>query len=297
MLIGLTIAALGAAAASVLITRRIRATLSALTAGTALVAAGEYAARVSVSGGDPELEALATRFNVMAARIADAEASRRRLLDDLSHELRTPLAGMDLLLSAIEDGIVPADEATLGNLRAQVARLTQLAGDLRRPPATATRSRTASGRVRVGEVVTTALEAVSPAFAVRGVALARTDSGDDAAVPGDRVLLGEVLEHLLLQAAEHTPAGGTVTVWRDTYLDAVRVGVRDEGVGVAAEDLPYVFDRFHRSGSRRHDQGADAGAPLARARTIAAAHGGTLTARSAGIGHGTEFVMTLPTRS
>ncbi|WP_282007002.1 sensor histidine kinase [Propioniciclava sinopodophylli] len=147
------------------------------------------------------------------------------------------------------------------------------------------------------DLVATGVLAVTPAFAARGVSLTRTDSGEDAPIRGDVVLLAKALENLLLHAAEHTPAGRTVTVWRDSSPDSVRVGVRDEGVGVPAEDLPYIFDRFHRSGSLRRDQGVDAAGRLADARTIAAAHGGTLSASSAGVGHGTEFVMTLPTRS
>nr|NLI50755.1 HAMP domain-containing histidine kinase [Propionibacterium sp.] len=290
---GLAIAGLGALGATALLTRRIGAALAALAAGAARVAAGDYGTPVALPA-DRELQAVAAGFNAMAAQIASTEATRRRLLTDLAHELRTPLAAIELLLEGLEDGVVPADAATTATLRAQTARLARLATDVRDVSA-AEEGRLTLVRepVPLPALLADAVATAAPAAEAGGVRL-EADPPPDVTVAVDRTRIGQALDNLLRNAVQHTPSGRRVRLWADAVGDAVRIGVRDEGAGIAAEDLPHVFERFYRGGDRRHDQGAGSGVGLAISRAIVAAHGGTLTAASDGAGRGAEFVLTLP---
>lgn len=295
MAAGVLIAGALALAASALVTRRITSGLSALAAGAARVAEGDYATPVTVGRADRELAGVASGFNDMARRIADTEATRRRLLTDLAHELRTPLAAIDLLIEGIEDGVVAPGAATLATLRGQTDRIARLAQDVRQVSAAE------EGRlgiqlepVRVPELVTAVAQAALPMLVDRGITLRSVNPTPNVIVLGDVVRLGQVLDNLLRNAGQHTPAGGQVEVWSDAPAGLVRIGVRDSGEGISADDLPHVFERFYRGGSRRHDEGAGTGVGLAISRAIAVAHGGSLRATSDGEGRGAEFVLTLP---
>lgn len=292
---GLGIAAVLALAASALVTRRMTAGLTALERGAARVADGDYATPVALPPADRELESVAAGFNAMAARLAAVEATRRSLLTDLSHELRTPLATIDLLLEGLEDGVVPADAATLATLRAQTGRLARLASDIRQVSAAEEgRLDLRLERVGVRDLVAAAVQTAEAGCAGHGVRIVVDDAVPDVRVDGDAGRLGQVLDNLLRNACQHTGPGGEVLVWVAAPAGLVRVGVRDTGAGIAASDLPHVFERFYRGAPRRHDEGAGTGVGLAISRAIATAHGGTLTAASEGPGRGAEFVLTLP---
>ena len=285
---GLTVAGLGALMASILLSSRIRAALTALAAGAARVADGDYATPVALPIADRELASVARSFDTMAGRLADVEANRRRMLTDLSHELRTPLAAVEVVLEGIEDGVVPADAATIATLRAQTARITRLVADIREVSA-AEEGRLGLTRYLVDAAAGTA----RPQLAARGVRLTVAPV-PDAVVDVDRARLGQVLDNLLRNAAQHTASGDEVLLWAEVSDAAVQIGVRDNGAGIGPDDLPHVFERFYRGGSRRHDEGAGTGVGLAISRAIVTAHGGTLTAASDGPGLGSEFVIALP---
>jgi signal transduction histidine kinase len=107
-------------------------------------------------------------------------------------------------------------------------------------------------------------------------------------VPLDRERVQQVLSNVVGNALQFTARGGSVTVRTTLEPDHARVEVRDDGPGIAPEDLPHVFDRFWKSGSRR-----GTGLGLAIARGIVEAHGGRIWVESR-LGEGSTFVFTLP---
>ena len=119
----------GALAVSVLLARRIGRPLETLTARRRRMGTGDLDQRVPEEGGARVAE-LARCFNAMATNLATAQQLRQQLVADVAHELRTPLANIRGYLEAIEDGIVPADEATLRTLREEAAQLNHLIDDL-----------------------------------------------------------------------------------------------------------------------------------------------------------------------
>jgi two-component system sensor histidine kinase BaeS len=116
-------------------------------------------------------------------------------------------------------------------------------------------------------------------------------------VRGDYARLEQVLGNLLANAIRHTPAGGAVTLQRSQGPLGVRLMVVDTGEGIAAEDVPYVFDRFWRGDrARTHGEGTGSGLGLAIARQLIHAHGGAIDVSST-LGQGTTFTIDLPIES
>ena len=288
-----------AAAVSVFLTRRLTRPVLAMRAAAGRLADGDYEARMPALGLGPELDALGDSFNSMAAVLHDTERGRQRLPSDVPHELRTPLATIDAYLDALADGVRSPDQDTWGILADQTTRLRRLTEDLallsraeehqlvlRRAPTAA------------NNPVIAAVTAARPGYAARGVELVTylAVGLPELNVDADRV--SQVVDNLLSNALRHTPSGGRVTVTTDRATrpagPAVRVSVTDTGEGIAAEQLPHVFDRFYRADAARDRAHGGSGLGLAIARALTGALGGTLTASSGGPGAGATFVVTLP---
>jgi signal transduction histidine kinase len=278
------------------LTRGMQRTLDALTTAAAEVSRGHLSARVASAGGGAELDTLAGAFNLMAGQLEATEATRRRLLSDLAHELRTPISTIQLCCEALNDGVLQWDESTERILTEHTARLARLAGDIDDV------SRAEEGRleldlapVSVGHIVRSAVEGHHDAFAHAGVRLTGEHrSAADAGVQVDIHRLGQVIDNLLRNALRHTPPGGTVVVSAERAGDEVLVRITDSGDGIPAEQLPHVFERFYRGDTARDRDHGGSGIGLTISRAIADAHGGSLTASSAGPGHGSAFTLRLP---
>jgi signal transduction histidine kinase len=235
-------------------------------------------------------------------RQARAEAERAARLKDeflatLSHELRTPLSAIlgwaDVIKLGIgqPDKVLRAAEVISRNARAQ----GQLIGDL------LDLSRIITGKMRLAvepvdlsAVLDAAIETVRPAADARRV---RVRCVTDASIPvihGDAPRLQQILWNLLSNAVKFTPEGGHVEVVLARAGSQVQVSVTDTGIGIGAEFLPYVFDRFRQavpSATREH---GGLGIGLALVRELAELHGGQVQASSDGAGKGSTFVVRFP---
>jgi two-component system sensor histidine kinase BaeS len=291
LLTGLT----ASVAASAYLARRLTGSLRPLTVAAEQLAAGRYSARVGDRSLGGELDQVRFAFDDMAARLQRTEETRRRLFTDLAHEMRTPVATLTACLEGLEDGVTTLDGDTPGVMRAQLSRLARLAEDM-----------TAVSRAEEGHL-SLEREVVDPAELVRSAAGAvreRCAAGDvelhAVAAPGlpkvsvDRNRMAQVLANLLDNAVRHTPAGGTVTLAADVDGDAVSIRVSDTGSGIAAEHLPYVFERFYRVDTARDRRTGGSGIGLSITRALVDAHGGHVTAASDGPGHGATFTVILP---
>jgi two-component system OmpR family sensor kinase/two-component system sensor histidine kinase BaeS len=288
-------AALGAAALSlvlgILLSRLLTAPLAQLTAASQAIAAGDLSQRVAIRSED-ETAALGRAFNDMAASLAAAETQRKNLIADVSHELRTPLTVVQGDLQAILDGVYPLEMAQIASLYDETRLLTRLVDDLHDLAlADAGQLRIERAPVDLAEVARAAVAQFGPLAEAQGVRLWLAADDPLPPVTGDADRLAQVLRNLLSNALRHTPAGGEVAVSVRGAEARVELAVADTGPGIAAEDLPRVFDRFYR-GDRRAGRGAGLG--LAIARQLARAHGGDISAESQP-GAGTRFTLRLPT--
>jgi signal transduction histidine kinase len=295
--LGLAVAAglITALAVSWFMTGRLTAPITELAQAASRIADGDYQARVPPSRLGAEFALLDNAFNRMAAALHSTEHRRQELLADLAHELRTPLATLESFLEGVEDRVVPMSDSTWRTMREQTNRLRRLVDDIDSISQAEERRLTfAPHEVDLHRVVDEAIRAVSSGFADKGVALRRRHAPDPAWVKADPDRLREIFDNLLSNALRHTPTGGQVTVTTLVRGTSVESTVADTGEGVAAEHLPYLFDRFYRADPTRSRATGGAGIGLAIARALAHAHGGELRATSDGAGTGATFTLVLP---
>jgi signal transduction histidine kinase len=294
--LGLAIAAalVIALAVSWYLTRRFQTPLTTLTNAAVEVADGRYDARVPVCDAGPEIDSLANAFNTMAAKLAQTEDTRRRLLSDLAHEMRTPVATLTAYLEGLEDGVTPWTNGTRLVLVDQVERLSRLAHDIDAV------SRAEEGRLQISlapvevvGLVETAVRAQAERYRAKGVELV-VAAGESASVLGDADRLHQILTNLLDNARRHTPPEGSVTINWQMRHQVVAIAICDTGDGMSASQLPHVFERFYRGDTARDREEQGSGIGLTISRAIAEAHGGTLVARSAGPDTGSTFTLALP---
>ena len=270
--------------------RRAARPLTDILATIDRVGAGDYSARVTPRG--PRIvRRVAGSLNAMTERLASAESQRRQLLADVTHELRTPLSVIQGRLEGVIDGVYPADEATLAAILDETRHMSRIIEDLRvLSLAESGALRLVRGPVEIGEIADDAIDAYRGAAETAGVALRNDVAADLPAADADPTRVREVLENLLSNAIRYTPDGGSVTVGAQRDGNAmIAVTVTDTGRGVSAEELPRLFERFHRSPDSR-----GTGLGLAIARDLVRAHGGEIAASSEGEGRGTAMRFTLP---
>ena len=241
--------------------------------------------RIEAQGGD-ELARLAASFNTMLEALDDSQRAQRRLVADASHELRTPLTSLRTNLEVLgRPGALPeADRERLrADLVAQIEELGELVGDLIELARDGEPNGEPDEELRLDELVATAVERARRH--APGIAFAT--ALEPCMVTGARGRLDRAVANLLDNAAKWSPPGGTVEVaLRDGELT-----VRDHGPGIAAGDLPHVFDRFYRATAARGRAGSGLG--LAIVRHVAEGHGGTVRAEAAP-GGGALLRLALP---
>jgi len=297
--VALSASLVAALAISAFATRRIAGPVVRLAAAAGDVAAGRFDVRVPDPALGREFAELAASFNGMAQRLQAVETTRRRLLADLAHEMRTPLATLDAYLEAIEDGVVVIDQETVALLRAQTSRLGRLTEDV-----------TAVSRAEEGQldlhpqvlpadhVIDRAAAAARERYDAKGVILTTDTAPRSGTVAADPERMDQVLGNLLDNALRHTPAGGTVTLAAHhggaAEPGGVEFVVTDTGDGIPAEHLAHVFERFYRVDRARDRAHGGSGIGLAITKALVEAHGGTVTASSAGPSHGAVFTVRLP---
>jgi two-component system sensor histidine kinase BaeS len=252
------------------------------------VAGGDYSARVEERG-PPEMRRLARSFNAMTERLSASEELRRNLLADVAHELRTPLSVIRGNAEGILDGLYPPDRAHLEPLLEETVVMARLLDDLQTlSTAEAGILRLHRERVQPADLVEDAVSAFRPRAAEANVRLEGHTAVELPELDIDPVRISEVLSNLLANALRHTPSGGSVTVSAGRAGEAVEFAVADTGTGIAAGELPHVFDRFVKT----VDSGG-AGLGLAIAKALVEAHGGTISAESQP-GRSTTMRFTLP---
>lgn len=277
--------------------RRIANPLAEVMAAADAVAAGDLTARVGEANNDDQFTRLARSFNRMTAELEREDELRRNLTADVAHELRTPLHIIQGNLEGVLDGVYDADAAHIEATLDETRMLSRLVDDLHLlSQAEAGQLSLRWEMVDVPELLADVETSFSGQAAAREIALTVDSAGDPAAlrVEGDADRLDQVLSNLVANALRHTPPGGQVSIEAARADGQVRIRVADNGEGIAAADLPHVFDRFWRGDKARGPEGG-AGLGLAIARQLVEAHGGAITAASGGTpGQGARFTITLP---
>ena len=227
----------------------------------------------------------------------EADRLKDEFLATLSHELRTPLTSILGWASMIRNAEVegPAAARAIETIERNARSQARLIDDLLDV------SRIITGNLRLdlhplnlAPIVEAALDALRPTADVKGIRLQTRFEPEECLVRGDPNRLRQVIWNLLSNAIKFTQRGGSVNIDLRCVEGTARLTVSDTGEGISAEFLPYVFDRFRQAeGSISRKQGG-LGLGLAVVRHLVELHGGTISAESDGIGHGSVFVVDLP---
>jgi signal transduction histidine kinase/ActR/RegA family two-component response regulator len=233
----------------------------------------------------------------------DAEAASRlkdEFLMTLSHELRTPLTAIYGWVRMLSTGVIPATERgrALATVERNALAQARLIDDLLDV------SRAISGKLRleprpvnVAEIVRAAVDTVMPAVDAKGIQLRTTIDDATGVILADPDRVQQIVWNLLSNAIKFTPQDGVIDLTVTRSGNGVEIVVRDTGIGIHPEFVPYVFERFRQAdvGSRRRYGGLGLG--LAIVRHLVELHGGSVRAESTGEGQGATFRIVLPARA
>ncbi|MBF5013796.1 CheR family methyltransferase [Burkholderia pseudomultivorans] len=241
------------------------------------------------------------------AQAARTEAERANTAKDnflglVSHELRAPLnviSGWAAVLATASERGMPADEQMSQRAVTTIMRHCQLQAELIDDLLDV--SRISSGRFSLdtkpadfAAIVQTVVESNRPVAARKEISLATAGLNARAVVSGDARRLQQVASNLIGNALKFTPQGGRVEVALTRLGTMLELSVTDNGIGVSAEQLPYLFDRFMQSDTSRTRNYGGLGLGLSIVKHLVTAHGGTVTASSEGEGRGTRLTVRLP---
>ena len=268
------------------------------------IGAGDYSARVNTESED-ELGRLAAAINHMASEVENSvealrqtDKLRRQMIANFGHDLRTPLAALLGYLEEtnryLDNGQRDAALESVLTAERQGKYLKKLIGDLfelslldnaqaplRKEP------------IPLAELLSDAANTHRPAMAKDDITFELDMPQSLPMIEGDGVRLLRVLDNLMSNARNHTPAGGTIRLQAGVNGGGISVAVSDTGCGMDSDELEHIFDRYYSgSGPRtRRKRGTGLGLPISWA--IARAHGGSLTAESE-VGVGSTFILRLP---
>lgn len=261
-----------------------------LGAATARVRRGDLAARVAISSRD-ELGRMERSFNEMAAELERANVHKRNLVHDAAHELRTPLTNLIGLIEAVQDGLRTPDASTMATLRAEAGLLAALVNDLQ------DLSLAESGQLQFDltsvDVVAESAAALDAMRESAGEITLTSPARAPVYARADARRLRQVLRNLLHNAITHTPPGGTVSIEVHASTSDIAIVVRDTGIGIPAEHVDLIWERFHRVDASRDRAGGGRGLGLAIVKHFVERMEGRVTAQSQE-GVGSTFEVRLP---
>ncbi|GAA3500543.1 hypothetical protein GCM10019016_076490 [Streptomyces prasinosporus] len=284
--------ALAAVLGALLLSRAVLRPVRAMTLAAKGLGEGDLERRVPVSGRD-EIAQLGGAFNRMADSLQAGEERQRRLIGDIAHELRTPLANLRGYLEALRDGVVEPTPDLLASLHEEAMLQQRIVDDLQDLALAEAGALTYHPtEVDLRELLETGRTAHRAQAEAAGVAL-ELEAPRPVFVTADPDRLRQVVGNLVGNALRATPAGGSVTLALIPRGELAVVEVRDTGKGIAAKDLPHLFDRFWRADASRGRATGGSGLGLSIARQIVTDHRGTIEVRST-LGTGTTFTVVLP---
>jgi len=293
--LGLPVIVVVAVSGGYLLVKRTLAPVERIASKAELITHHNLAERLPVVRTGDELERLAISLNHMISRLDDAFQQSKRFVADASHELRTPLTVLRSELESLAHNPLTAPDPyeRLGSLLQPVERLSKTVERLfALSRLDAGEAQTEWVAIDLGELVATTADQMLLLAADKGITVT-CEAQARVNVTGDRSRLKQVVVNLLDNAIKYTPANGAVHLRVTAAEGRVVLTVEDSGVGIPAEALPHVFERFYRVDTTRSDDTGGAGLGLAIVKTICDAHGAAVRVASA-LGRGSSFHVTFP---
>lgn len=289
---------------STIVSRRLTSPLISLQRAAERLSLGDYTQRIMLPQTDDEISQLAGTFNQMAERIEadvqeirDQEQQRRNLIANIAHDIATPLTTIQGFSEALADEMIPEKQAqkeTAQLIAHEAQHLQRLVKEILHL------SLLESGQVPLDrhsidivELINETIAIIEPDCTMTGITIENEVVQTPLFIQVDSDKITQVLLNIFDNACQYTPAGGTITIGSSLNNAELTLWIRDTGIGINAQDLPHIFERFFRADPARTRSVENKGLGLSIVKAIIEAHGGTIRAESTP-GQGTTITFTLP---
>lgn len=278
----------------VISSRGLAAPLNNLAKAARALGSQDLSQRIDVKG-TSEIREVAVAFNSMAKELENADMLRTKMLADISHELRTPLTVIQGNLRAILDDVYELDKEEVARLYDQTRQLSRLVGDLHDLALLEANEFSLNlSSLNLIETIQDTAAIYEPIFDDQDITLDLQLPDSIPQIQADPARITQCLTNLINNALRHSEKGGTISIMLRKVGEKIVLSVKDNGTGITAEHLPYVFDRFYRVDPDRNRRTGGSGLGLAITEALVQAHGGEITVTSPGINQGSKFRLLLP---
>lgn len=283
---------IGAIIIGVIISMKISIPITRTIKATRELATGNMNSSESFKSHISEINDLSESVNLLANNLQKHESIRKRIVSDVSHELRTPLTALQINLEALVDGIIQPSQDRLSGIYKEVLRVNRLVDDLTQLTKYENKSEILNlTTFNLTDIIYTIIISLESKAKNQELSFLVDSKVQD--IVGDSDKLSQVLVNLVSNSIKYSQKGGTILLSSFEKEEDIIIRVKDEGLGIPTEDLPYIFERFYRVDQSRDKETGGAGIGLTITKEIVEAHGGKITIES-NPGHGTDVTVSLP---
>lgn len=268
-------------AISLLLSKQFSEPIKEVSKTSVSLSRGNYNFKSNIKSNIEEIRSLTESINDLGEKLNNQDLLRKRLISDISHEIRTPLNVLQNNLEAMIDGIIPVTTDKLNNLNDEVIRFGKLLNNLNALKQMESDEIVLKlGLVNIGELLSIVLSDFYIAADEKNINLIINKEEDiDYIVVGDYDKLKQVFINLISNAVKFNNINGTIWINISSDTNSVIVEIKDNGIGIKKEDLPYVFERMYRGDKSRHKiEGSGIGLTLVK--KILTLHSGTIDVES-----------------
>lgn len=275
------------------ISRRITRPVEEIMAQTEKIRQGDFSLRPAPQGFAVEFDQLTDNINTLSDTLKTQESSRKKYAQDIAHELKTPVTALNLHVSAMLDGILPANEENLRAIRYEITRLNRMTEMLK----STFDAQESTDRIHIESVDCTALlnelaDSLRPMLNKDRVQITLSLPAE-LVTETDKEKLRQILYNLLSNAKKAVDQGGRIRIEGHKTKKDIVLTVADDGIGIRSVDLPHIFDRFYRADTARNTKKGGTGLGLAIVKSHIQSLHGTIRVESTP-GEGSRFTITLP---
>lgn len=260
---------------------------------TKQISEGDYRVRIEEEKTNTnEVEELIESINNLASSLENQELLRRQLTADVAHELRTPLTTVQTHIEALIVGVWEPTTERMQSLYDEMTRINKLVSDMERL------AKVESDNLKLDKTQINLLELSNKIInnfetEVKNKNQIISVIGNCPEISADTDRISQVLINLVSNAVKFTPVGGEIRITISETDDSVVLSVEDNGIGIAENEIPFIFERFYRADKSRNRMTGGSGIGLAIVKSIVTAHGGTVEVVSR-LNEGSCFIITLP---
>jgi len=281
---------------SILISKELSKPLTKVTAATNKISQGNLEIRLEEKENTKEISDLCKSVNYLADTLKNQEMLRKRLTSDMAHELRTPLTTLKTHVEAFMDGVWEVNNDRLEIFYEEIERLNSMVDDLYKLSKLEELNVNLNlSKLNISQELRKIVETYTPIYEKEGhLLIANIENNIESLVDKDK--FKQIIYNLLSNALKYLNPHGKVELHLGRENENFSIIIKDNGIGISKEDLPFIFERFFRSDISRNKNTGGSGIGLTITKSFVEAHGGKISAESL-LGEGTSFKITLPIRN